>query len=39
MRRQIRRFLVVLAGATGIVALLSNVAYARIGSNHCEPLR
>jgi hypothetical protein len=39
MRRHIRRLLVVLAGATGIVGLLSGVAYARIGSNHCEPLR
>jgi hypothetical protein len=39
MKRRIHQVAVVLASATGILALFETSAHAMISLNHCEPLR
>jgi hypothetical protein len=38
MRRIVRRMLLVLAGAVGLVAVIAGTAVAGTSFNHCEPL-
>jgi hypothetical protein len=35
---RIRRFLVLIAGVTGLLALMSATAYAIMQQQHCEPI-
>jgi hypothetical protein len=39
MKRQLIRFVVMLAASVGLIALVADAAYARIGLNHTEPVR
>jgi len=39
MRRNVLRWSLVLAGATGIPGVVETVAQARVTADHCEPWR
>jgi hypothetical protein len=39
MKKQIFRFVVMLAASVGLLALVADAAYARVAGNHCEPVR
>ncbi len=39
MIKNVRRAMVLLAGAAGLLVLAGNAAHAGMSLNHCEPLR
>lgn len=39
MKKRLLRLAVMLGASAGLLALLADVAYARVAGNHCEPVR
>ena len=39
MKKRMLRLVVLLGASAGLLALVADVAYARVAGNHCEPIR